>query len=111
MTLEAPPVNLDSVPEGEAEVAAARHHRLSSVIPIVLFSYVGTLIRLGLSMLGNAYTPLAASFWSNFLGCMIMGFVVEQKMHLQHQCVDRLFLSSRSMRLISFLGFLNCMSA
>ena len=111
MTLEAPVANLDNVPEEEAEVTVAQHHRLSSVIPIILFSYVGTLIRLGLSMLGNAHTPLAASFWSNFLGCMIMGFIVEQKMHLQHQCVDCLLLSSHSMHLLSLLGFLSCMSA
>ena len=90
MTLETPAENLENVTEEEAEGTVAQPHRLRSVIPIILFSYVGTLIRLSLSLLGNSHAPLAASFWSNFVGCLIMGFVVEQKIQLQQQWVELL---------------------
>jgi hypothetical protein len=59
----------------------------SSIVSIILFSYVGTFVRLGLAKLGNVRTPLSASLWSNVLGCFIMGFIVEQKHHLQHESV------------------------
>ena len=70
----------------QEEIRIASHH-LSSIIPIVLFSYIGVLIRLGLNLLGNDQSPLSATLWSNVIGCFVMGFVFEQKSHLQHEYV------------------------
>jgi hypothetical protein len=77
--------NLEYVTEQETEPVVVQKHRLSSIMPIIIFSFIGVLIRLGLAFLGNNQTPLNAAFWPNFVGCFIMGFVVEQKIHIQNQ--------------------------
>ncbi|CAF3363771.1 unnamed protein product [Rotaria sp. Silwood1] len=74
--------NLENVTVAETESVVVQQHRLSSIMPIILFSYIGVLIRLGLAFLGNDQAPLSAAFWPNFIGCFIMGFVVEQKIHI-----------------------------
>jgi Na+/glutamate symporter len=79
--------NLENVTEEETEQVVVQHHRLGAVMPIILFSYIGVLIRLGLAFLGNSQTPLNAAFWPNFVGCLIIGFVVEQKIHIQKKYV------------------------
>ncbi|CAF0805863.1 unnamed protein product [Adineta ricciae] len=78
------PETLEYVTENETEPVVVQQHRLSSIMPIVVFSYIGVLIRLGLAFLGNNQAPMNAAFWPNFVGCFIMGFVVEQKIHIQH---------------------------
>lgn len=85
MGTDTAPENLENVTEKETEVVVVQHHRLSSIMPIIIFSYIGVLIRLGLAFLGNNHTPLSAAFWPNFVGCFIMGFVVEQKIHIHNQ--------------------------
>lgn len=69
----------------ETVVVVVKTNRFDAVMPIIVFSFLGVLIRLGLNFLGNSQTPLAAGFWSNFIGCLIMGFLVEQKVFLQTQ--------------------------
>lgn len=66
-------------------VTVVKNDRLNAIMAIVVFSFLGVLIRLGLSFLGNSQTPLAAGFWPNFLGCLIMGFLIEQKLVIQTQ--------------------------
>ncbi|CAF3882516.1 unnamed protein product [Rotaria sordida] len=83
--------NLENVTVAEIEPAVAQQHRLSSIMPIIIFSYIGVLIRLGLAFLGNNQAPLYAAFWPNFVGCFIMGFVVEQKIHI-HQHFAQLYI-------------------
>ncbi|CAF1425772.1 unnamed protein product [Rotaria sordida] len=83
--------NLENVTVAETEPAVAQQHRLSSIMPIIIFSYTGVLIRLGLAFLGNNQAPLSAAFWPNFVGCFIMGFVVEQKIHI-HQHFAQLYI-------------------
>ncbi|CAF0972363.1 unnamed protein product [Rotaria magnacalcarata] len=73
----------NNVVKTEPVVVVVQKHRLSSIMPIIVFSYIGVLIRVGLNFLGNIQAPLSAAFWSNFVGCFIMGFVVEQKVHIQ----------------------------
>lgn len=85
MNVEETPETLEGTTSRETEPVVMKNHRLSSIMPIVVFSFLGTLIRLGLNFLGNNQTPLAAGFWPNFVGCFIMGFVVEQKIHIQTQ--------------------------
>ncbi len=87
MNVEMTPEILENVTEQETEPVVVQTHRLSSIMPIIIFSYIGVLIRLGLAFLGNNQTPLSAAFWPNFVGCFIMGFVVEQKIHIQNQYV------------------------
>jgi len=87
MNVEMTPEILDNVTEAETEPVVVQTHRLSSIMPIVIFSYIGVLIRLGLAFLGNNQAPANAAFWPNFVGCFIMGFVVEQKIHIQNQYV------------------------
>lgn len=81
------PENLENITEQEREPVVVKTHRLSSVMPIIIFSYIGLLIRTGLAFLGNNNAPLNAAFWPNFIGCLIMGFIVEQKLHIQNQYV------------------------
>ncbi|CAF1087305.1 unnamed protein product, partial [Rotaria sordida] len=76
--------NLGNATIAETEPVVVQQHRLSSIMPIIVFSYIGVSIRLGLAFLGNNQAPLSAAFWPNFVGCFIMGFVVEQKIHI-HQ--------------------------
>jgi len=87
MNVEMTPEILENVTEQETEPVVVQTHRLSSIMPIIIFSYIGVLIRLGLAFLGNNQTPLSAAFWPNFVGCFIMGFIVEQKIHIQNQYV------------------------
>jgi fluoride ion exporter CrcB/FEX len=93
MNVEMTPEILENVTEQETEPVVVQKHRLSSIMPIIIFSYIGVLIRLGLAFLGNNQTPLNAAFWPNFVGCFIMGFVVEQKIHIQNQYVFHMFFS------------------
>lgn len=86
-TVEMQPQNLENITEEETEPVVVKTHRLSSIMPIIIFSYIGVLIRLGLGFLGNNQTPLNAAFWPNFVGCFFMGFIVEQKIHIQNQYV------------------------
>ena len=79
--------NLDTITVQENQPTVVRKHHWSSIPPIILFSYVGVLIRLGLSFLANVTTPLDAAFWPNFIGCLIMGFIVQQKKYIHHQYV------------------------
>jgi len=76
--------NLENITVEETEPVVVRTHRLSSIMPIIVFSYLGVLIRLGLGFLGNTETPLNAAFWPNFIGSLFMGFIVEQKIHIQN---------------------------
>ena len=71
--------------ENERNVNVVQDHRASTIIPIVLFSYIGVLVRLGLAFLVDGRSPLSTALWSNLIGCIVMGFVVEQKLHIQHQ--------------------------
>ena len=87
MNNQVTPQNLEILTEEQTEPVVVQHHRLSSVMPIIIFSYIGVLIRLGLAFLGNNQTPLCEAFWPNFVGCFIMGFIVEQKLHIQNQYV------------------------
>jgi hypothetical protein len=87
MNYEVTPETLENVTIEETEPVVATQHRLSSIMPIVIFSYIGVLIRLGLGFLGNNQAPLDAGFWPNFVGCFIMGFVVEQKIHIHNQYI------------------------
>jgi hypothetical protein len=96
MNVEMTPETLENVTEQETEPVVVQPHRISSIMPIIIFSYIGALIRLGLALLGNNQTPLSAAFWPNFVGCFIMGFVVEQKLHIQNQYV---FICSLSLSL------------
>ncbi|UJR36624.1 hypothetical protein I4U23_029344 [Adineta vaga] len=91
MDLDRIPEALEIVTEDETEPVVVQKHRLSSIMPIVIFSYIGVTIRLGLSFLGNNQTPLNAAFWTNFVGCFIMGFFVEQKMHI-HNHFSQLYI-------------------
>lgn len=61
--------------------------RLNTIVPIILFSYLGTAIRLAFNQLGDRQYPLTACFWSNMFGCFIMGMIIEQKAHIQEQFV------------------------
>ncbi len=81
------PENLENITEQETEPVVVKTHRLSSIMPIVIFSYFGVLIRIGLAFLGNNNAPLNSAFWPNFIGCLFMGFIVEQKLHIQNQYV------------------------
>jgi len=92
MNPEVVTVPLENVTVEETEPVVVQKHRISSILPIVIFSYIGVLIRLGLSFLGNDETPLSAAFWPNFVGCFIMGFFVEQKLHIQNQYVFTCFV-------------------
>ncbi|CAF3802166.1 unnamed protein product [Rotaria sordida] len=83
--------NLGNATIAETEPVVVQQHRLSSIMPIIVFSYIGVLIRLGLAFLGNNQAPLCAAFWPNFVGCFIMGFVVEQKIHI-HQHFAQLYI-------------------
>jgi len=96
MDVEMSSENLENVTTEETEPVVVKTHRLSSIMPIIIFSYFGVLTRLGLAFLGNNQTPLSAAFWPNFVGCFIMGFVVEQKLHIQNQYVSILFLSLKN---------------
>ena len=87
MTTEMIPENLEYIISAETEPVVVKTHRLSSIMPIIIFSYIGVLIRLGLNFLGNAHVPINAAFWPNFVGCMIMGFIVEQKIHIHNQYI------------------------
>ncbi|CAF1288485.1 unnamed protein product [Adineta steineri] len=78
------PQTLEIITDQQTEAVVEQTHRLSSIMPIVIMSYIGVLIRLGLAFLGNNQTPLNAAFWPNFVGCFIMGFIVEQKLHIKH---------------------------
>lgn len=93
MEMEIEMENLPQVTIAETEPIAVKKHRISSIMPIVMFSYVGVLIRLNLNLLGTNHTPLVEAFWPNFVGCFIMGFIVEQKIHIQQQYVSCLFMS------------------
>ncbi|CAF3917650.1 unnamed protein product, partial [Rotaria sp. Silwood2] len=83
--------NLENVTTAETEPIVVQQHRLSSIMPIIIFSYIGVLIRLGLAFLGNNQSPLSAAFWPNFVGCLIMGFVVERKIHI-HKHSSQLYI-------------------
>lgn len=90
MNVEMTSETLENITVQETEPVVVQKHRLSSIMPIVIFSYIGVLIRIGLAFLGNSQTPLNAAFWPNFVGCFIMGFIVEQKIHIQKQYVQYL---------------------
>jgi fluoride ion exporter CrcB/FEX len=92
MNVEMTPENLQNITTEETEPVVVQTHRLSSIMPIVILSYIGVLIRIGLAFLGNNQTPLSAAFWPNFVGCFIMGFVVEQKLHIQTQYIFLSFI-------------------
>ena len=79
------PQNSENTIVEETEPVVIQKHRLSSIVPIIILSYVGVSIRLGLAFLGNINTPLDAAFWPNLVGCFIMGFVIEQKIRINHQ--------------------------
>ncbi|CAF3328302.1 unnamed protein product [Rotaria sp. Silwood2] len=83
--------NVGNIPVAETEPVVVQHHRLSSTMSIIIFSYIGVLIRLGLAFLGNDKTPLCAAFWPSFVGCFLMGFVVEQKIHI-HKHFTQLYI-------------------
>ncbi len=85
--MDAPPENLEYITQQESEPVVVQTHRLSSIMPIIIFSYIGVLTRIGLAFLGTNSAPLGSAFWPNFVGCLIMGFVVEQKLHIQNQYV------------------------
>lgn len=83
-----PEISENTITPGKTEtvvVTVVKNDRLNAIMAIVVFSFLGVLIRLGLSFLGNSQTPLAAGFWPNFLGCLIMGFLIEQKLVIQTQ--------------------------
>ena len=106
--MDAVPETLEYISEQETEPVVVKTHRLSSIMPIVIFSYIGVLTRIGLAFLGNNSAPLSSAFWPNFVGCLIMGFVVEQKLHIQNQYVFSLFVSCLNINSRSVL--LNCIS-
>ena len=100
------PENSENTVVVEAQPVAVQKHRLSFVMPIIILSYVGVSIRLSLAFLGNINTPLDAAFWPNLVGCFIMGFVIEQKIRINHQYAFRYFFCLSIIR-NSHLDFLN----
>ena len=81
-------VTVEDLAEDESKVNVVQDHRASAIVPIILFSYIGVLVRLGLAFLVDSRSPLSVALWSNLIGCILMGFIVEQKLHIQHQSVS-----------------------
>ncbi|KAG8161842.1 hypothetical protein KVR01_008829 [Diaporthe batatas] len=53
---------------------------------LILFSFLGTLARLGLQWLTNyAGAPVFPSVWFNFGGSLVMGFLAEDRMLFRHE--------------------------
>lgn len=53
---------------------------------LILFSFLGTLARLGLQWLTNyAGAPVFPSVWFNFGGSVVMGFLAEDRMLFRHE--------------------------
>ncbi|KAI7787593.1 hypothetical protein LA080_014962 [Diaporthe eres] len=53
---------------------------------LILFSFLGTLARLGLQWLTNyAGAPVFPSVWFNFGGSLVMGFLTEDRMLFRHE--------------------------
>jgi fluoride ion exporter CrcB/FEX len=78
---------------GDSEPLASDRGRVSRVISqvyvssnLIFFSILGTLARLGIAAI-NTYPGAPVMFgtlWANFAGCLVMGFLLEDRMLFQH---------------------------
>lgn len=60
--------------------------QIYTVSYLMLFSFLGTLARLGLQWLTNyAGAPVFPSVWFNFGGSLVMGFLAEDRMLFRHE--------------------------
>ncbi|KAG6365472.1 hypothetical protein INS49_007083 [Diaporthe citri] len=60
--------------------------QIYTVSYLILFSFLGTLARLGLQWLTNyAGAPVFPSVWFNFGGSLVMGFLAEDRMLFRHE--------------------------
>lgn len=60
--------------------------QLYTISYLILFSFLGTLARLGLQTLTNyAGAPVFPSVWFNFGGSLVMGFLTEDRMLFRHE--------------------------
>ncbi|KKY31759.1 hypothetical protein UCDDA912_g08282 [Diaporthe ampelina] len=60
--------------------------QIYTVSYLILFSFLGTLARLGLQWLTNyAGAPVFPSVWFNFGGSVVMGFLAEDRMLFRHE--------------------------
>lgn len=60
--------------------------QIYTVSYLILFSFLGTLARLGLQWLTNyAGAPVFPSVWFNFGGSLVMGFLSEDRMLFRHE--------------------------
>lgn len=60
--------------------------QIYTVSYLILFSFLGTLARLGLQWLTNyAGAPVFPSVWFNFGGSLVMGFLAEDRMIFRHE--------------------------
>ena len=76
--------------KGQQQTGIAKSHKVSrlatelyTISYLILFSLLGTLARLGLQALTSNYpqSPIIfPSIWPNFAGCVVMGFLAEDRM-------------------------------
>lgn len=69
-------------PTAQAELSVSRSAtQLYTISYLILFSFLGTLARLGLQVLTNyPGAPVFSSVWFNFGGSLVMGFLTEDRM-------------------------------